>query len=90
MDELKARQDSEESWDIQADKLLLKTLQDLSGDIMASIQGLESKISHLEDKARALTIRTGTAAASFREACQTQFIQQVGLIRTVLFCPVHT
>ena len=44
---------------------------------MASIQGLEAKLSSLEKSARSLSLRAGTAAVNFNEACQTQLIQQV-------------
>ena len=81
MDELKTREESGKPWDLQTDRFLLKALQDLSGDIMATIQGLEAKLSHLERNARALSVRAGTAATAFNEACQTQFIQQVPLLK---------
>ena len=81
MDELTAREEYGKPWDLESDKLLLKALQDLSGDIMASIQGLEIKLGHLEGNAKALSVRAGNVATAFNEACQTQFIQQVNLTK---------
>lgn len=85
MEELKAREESGRPWDLQTDKSLLKALQDLSGDMMASIQGLEDKLSSLEKSARSLSLRAGTAAVNFNEACQTQLIQQVSATQTRIF-----
>ena len=68
---------SQDEWTLETDRLLLKAIQDMSGDILASIQRIDTSLSDLHSSVMTLSLRTGHAAASFTELCQTQFIQQV-------------
>ena len=77
MERLQSRECKQEAWSLQSDKDLLKALQDLSGDILASMQRFEAGLSDLERDAVSLTARTGNAVATFNGLCQTQFIEQV-------------
>ena len=77
MEELERRESRGEAWDLQSDTSLLKALQDLSSDIMASINKLESGIKGLEASTRVLTQRAGNASAEFKDLCHRQFIEQV-------------
>lgn len=77
MERLRERESNGEPWSLQSDKDLLKALQDLSGDIMASIQRLEKGISGLELDAAKLSTGVSNCSAAFRELSHSKFIEQV-------------
>lgn len=88
MEELATWHASGSKWSLNTDKLLFKAIQDLSGDIMSSIQRLETDLSNIESDVRIMSLKAGHAAASFNELCQTQYIQQVmigSLTQTIMF-----
>ena len=87
MEALLTQKESGQNWNLQTDKLLLKCLQELSGDMMTCTQGLENSLAGLDTEVKALTSRLGHASASFIELCQTRFVEQVALLLAQLFNP---
>lgn len=77
MDRLGTHQESGAAWNLQCDKDLLTALQDLSGDLMSSINKIEAGLSDLERGVAHVSDQLGSANLRYNEICEQRYVEQV-------------
>ncbi len=74
---LEALQSQCACWTLESDRQLLHVLQDMSQELLASLDGCRAAADSVSSEAGAAAVRVAATASQFRLLSHTRFIQQV-------------
>ena len=76
-EQLESLKDQCSSWSLDADKLLLAALQDMSSSILNSLQCCRNEVDSIARGAEAAAVSVAAVTSQFRLLSHRRFIQQV-------------
>ena len=74
---LEALQEQCACWTLESDRQLLHVLQEMSQELLASLDGCRAAADSVSSEAGAAAVRVAATASQFRLLSLTRFIQQV-------------